>query len=180
MTARTTGLRYLSALFDICRERDVVDEVGDVFASLSGAMNESRDLHDFLLNPRISRKEKKRVLLSLLEGSPGLAKDFACLLIDKGREGILVYAGEEFGNLLRNSMNIMVAKVQAARGFDEAFKEKLKTRLANLTSKNIELVEEIDEDLLGGVRVIFGSKMIDASLRNRLEKMRRSLKSGTA
>ncbi len=180
MTARTTGLRYLSALFDICRERNTVDEVGDVLASLSGAMKESQELHDFLLNPRINRSEKKRVLLNLLEGAPSLAKDFACLLIDKGREGILVYAGAEFGNLLRDSNNIMIAKVQVARAFDEPFKEGLRGRLANLTGKNIELVEEIKEDLLGGVRVIFGSKMIDASLRNRLDKMRRTLKGGTA
>lgn len=180
MTARTTGLRYLSALFDICRERNVVDEVGEVYASLSDAMSESRELHDFLLNPQINRNEKKRVLLSLLEGAPSLAKDFACLLIDKGREGILVFAGEEFGNLLRASNNIMVAKVQTARAFDETLQQDLKERLANVTGKNIELVEEIKEDLLGGVRVIFGSKMIDASLRNRLEKMRRTLKGGTA
>jgi len=180
MTARTTGLRYLSALFDICRERNVVDEVGDVFTSLSGAVNESQELHDFLLNPRINRNEKKKVLLNLLDGAPSLAMDFACLLIDKGREGILVYAGEEFANLLRDSNNIMMAKVQAVRAFDENLKEDLKGRLANLTGKNIELVEEIKEDLLGGVRVIFGSKMIDASLRNRLDKMRRTLKGGTA
>ncbi len=180
MTARTTGLRYLSALFDICRERNVVDEVGDVFASLSGAMKESQELHDFLLNPRINRNEKKRVLLNLLDGAPSLAKDFACLLIDKGREGILVFAGEEFGNLLRDSNNIMVAKVQAVRAFDETLKQDIKGRLANVTGKNIELVEEIKEDLLGGVRVIFGSKMIDASLRSRLDKMRRTLKGGLA
>jgi F-type H+-transporting ATPase subunit delta len=180
MTSRTTGLRYLSALFDICRERNTVEDVLGVLVSLSGAIEESRELKDFLFNPRIARKEKKTVLLNLLEGAPALARDFACLLVDKGREEVLGFAGDEFKNLLRDSRNVLIAQVQAARVLDEAFKDELKKRLDAATGKKVDLVEEVKEELLGGVRVILGSKMIDASLKNRLENMRRALKGGEA
>ena len=171
-------MRYLNALFEICRERETVEDVLGVLVSLSGAIEESRELRDFLFNPRMGRNEKKKVLLNLLDGAPRLARDFACLLVDKGREEVLSYAGEEFGNLLRDSRNVLVAQVQAATGLDEGFKEDLKKRLGSATGKNIELVQEVKEELLGGVRVIFGSRMIDASLKNRLENMRRHLKGG--
>jgi len=178
MTSRTTGLRYLNALFEICRELEAVEEVLGVLVSLSGAIEESGDLRDFLFNPRMGRKEKKRVLINLLDGAPPLARDFAGLLVDKGREEVLSYAGEEFGNLLRASRNVLVAQVQVAHALDGGVREDLRKHLGAATGKNVELIEEIKKELLGGVRVIFGSRMIDASLKNRLEKMRRHLKGG--
>ena len=173
-------MRYLSALFEIAREKGVIEEVQEAFVSISAAVRESPEFKDFLSNPRIGRAEKKKTLMGLLEGAPALIRDFVSLLVDKGREEILVFAGEEFGNLVRDSKNVLVAKVEATKVYDDAFWGELKKHLGRATGKEIELVMEQNEDLLGGVRIIMGSKMIDASLRTRLETMRRSLKGGKA
>ena len=178
MSSRTTGLRYLSALFDLCREQGIVEDVRDNLATLSGLMEEDPKFREVLLDPRIGRERKKNLIRRIFAGSVSIVGDFVCLLIDKGREEVLEYAGEEFARILRESRNILVAKVQSAVGLDEAFREELKIRLEGLMGKSIELVEERNEELLGGVRVILGSRMIDASLRARLENMRRALGGG--
>ncbi len=180
MTDRTTGLRYLSALYKICQEREIVSEVKDVLHALSRAVEESHETREFLLNPRIRAEKKKAILLKLLDGSPDLLRDFVCLLIDKGRLGILLYAGEEFENLYREANNMLVAKVQAAGDLDDSFRANLAQQLSSLTGKSVQLAEEKVEELIGGVRVVFGSKMIDASLKGRLERMRRAFKGGSA
>jgi F-type H+-transporting ATPase subunit delta len=173
-------MKYLSALFDICREQGVVEDVRDNLIALSGLMSESRELKDTLLDPRIGRSAKKKLLLRILEGSVSIVRDFVCLLVDKGRENVLEYAGEEFAGLLRESRNLLVAKVESACELDEQTKQDLMARLGALTGKDVELVEERADDLLGGVRIIFGSKMIDGSLKNRLKNMSRALKGGVA
>lgn len=180
MTDRTTGLRYLSALFQISREREIVGDVKDVLTAFSAALEQSLETREFLLNPMVRADQKKAVLLTLLEGASPLVRDFVCLLVDKGREGVLLYAGEEFDNLYREANNMLVAKVQAAGDLDDSFRDDLSKQLASATGKKVQLVEEKIKELLGGVRVVFGSRMIDASLKGRLERMRRALKGGSA
>jgi len=178
MISRTTGLKYLSALFDLCEQKGIVEEIKESLVSLSRLAEESQELREFIHNPRAGKKEKKRVLLEILEGGHPLFLNFVCLLVDRGREGVLLFAGDEFSNLLRQSENVLMAHVETVHDFDDAFRADLKARLGSLTGKTIELVEKKNEELLGGIRVIFGSKMIDASVKSRLESMRRILKGG--
>jgi F-type H+-transporting ATPase subunit delta len=175
------GLRYVKPLFELAREESILDEVCDDLQAFAQLLKESRDLEAILLNPQISARQKKQIILKLTEeGTTPLVRDFFCLLVDKGRERFFPYLAKEFEKLLQESKNQVSATVQSPVPLREELKQKLSERFEALTGKTVELVEELKPDLIAGVRILMGSRMLDGSLKARLEGIRRHLKQSGA
>jgi len=176
------GLRYVAPLFELAKEKEVLDKVEKGLQEFTRLLNENPELEGAFLNPRIPIQKKKQIILKLTEGDEflPLLKDFLCLLVDKSRERVFLHMGREFSKLLMNSRNIISATVQTPVTLDEDYKRDLAKRFAEITGKTVELTEELKPDLIAGVRIMLGSKMMDGSLKARLNGVKRHLKISTA
>lgn len=171
------GLRYITPLFELALERDVLDEVGSGLKAFSLLLEENPELKAALLNPRIPVLKKKQIVLKLTEEHfLPLLRDFFCLLMDKRREQVLLHADREYSRLLRESRNIVTATVESPVPLAEEYKQEMTKRFEAMTGKTVELNEEQVPDLIAGVRILLGSRMLDGSLKARLSGMRRHLK----
>jgi F-type H+-transporting ATPase subunit delta len=170
------GLRYVTPLFELAKEKSILDEVGRDIAAFSALIGESQELETLLLNPRIPARQKKEVILKLTEeGTEPLVRNFFCLLVDKGRERVFLFMEREYAKLVKDSRNIISATVQAPVPLDPGFKERLAERFSAMTGKDVELFEEHKPELIAGVRILLGSRMMDGSLKARLEGIKSHL-----
>jgi F-type H+-transporting ATPase subunit delta len=175
------GLRYITPLFELAREKDVVDDVMGGIKAFNALFDESVELRSVLLNPRIQKQKKKEIVLKITEeGFLPLLRDFFCLLVDKGRESVFPFLDQEFTRLFRESRNIVSATVESPVPLGDEYKESLASRFAEQTGKTVELIEERRPELIAGVRITVGSRMLDGSLKARLEGMRRHLRESSA
>ena len=170
------GLRYVTPLFELAQEKGILEDVERVIKAFSKLLKESPDLKGTLLNPRISKEKKKEIIIRLTQDDPvPLAEDFFCLLVDKGREEVFLFMEMVFTKLSQEANNIIPATLQSPKALDEEFTRALTARFEEMTGKTVELTEEVKPDLIAGVRVILGSRMLDGSLKTRLDGMRRHL-----
>ncbi|MHC4942648.1 MAG: ATP synthase F1 subunit delta [Planctomycetota bacterium] len=174
--ASIAGLRYITPLFELARERDVIEEVAAGIKAFSLLMQESPELESTLLNPRVPVQKKKQILLKLTEEHfLPLLRDFFCLLVDKRREHVFLFLEQEFSRLLRESKNVVSAVVESPVPLEEEYRQTLTQRFEAATGKTVELEEKINPELIAGARILLGSRMLDGSLKARLEGIKRHL-----
>ena len=170
--AHGTARRYAEAAFEIA-QRDASMEAW--LAALGVA--EERLLDDevvrLLSNPSIPASSRTQVLGRIVgEAVTSPQLDLLALMIRRGRFELLSGVIREFTRLYRSSEGIVEASVTSAVALDLADVEALAERLAALTGKRIELHEEVDPGLLGGIQVRVGDRLIDGSVRGRLDRLR--------
>lgn len=168
--------RYALALHDLAGKAGLGGEVGPQLADLGAMLDESPLLRRQLANPRVGRQAKKAVLEKLLgAGVPDVLRRTVLLMTDKGRAGELHLLPGEYEKIAMAAEGRAVADVQSAVPIDDATRAQLIAQLAAVTGKQISLAESVDESLLGGLRVVIGSRMIDGSLRRRLEMLQQKM-----
>lgn len=129
-----------------------------------------------LLDPRADKPAKRAVVERLLvDASRPLTRDFAGLLVDRGRERVLLVAAEELGAMGNEHRGAAVADVVSAAPLDAESRAALVARLGDLTQKKITLNETVDGSLIGGMRVKVGSLLLDGSAKRRLAELRDEL-----
>lgn len=173
--ARSTARRYAEAAFEIA-QRDASMEAW--LAALGVA--ELRLLDDavvrLLSNPSIPASSRIDVLRRIVgDAVSGPQLDLLALMIRRGRFELLPGVIREFTRLYRSSEGIVEASVTSAAALDAAEVEALAERLVALTGKRIELREEVDPGLLGGLQVRVGDQLIDGSVRGRLDRLHAEL-----
>lgn len=171
-----TGLRYVTPLFELAREKGVLEDVDRSLKSFSRLLEETPELREILLNPMVPAEKKKALILRFTQHDPvPLADNFYRLLVDKQREEIFLHMEQTFTRLLDRARGVAPAVVQTPVPLDETFKAALAEQLGKRTGTTVRLTEEIRPELIGGARIIVGSRMLDGTLRARLEGMRRHL-----
>ena len=162
--------RYAQALLDLAREKGTSEQVEAELGALDGMLTENDELRRQLANPRLGRGAKKRIITELLgDAANDLLRCTLLLMADKGRAGLLPDFAAAYNEAAMEAAGRQVATIETAVPLDDATRTHLKTQLSALTGKEILMQETVDEELLGGLRVIIGSRMIDGSLKRRLE-----------
>lgn len=176
-SARLIVQRYAQALHSLASETGALEAVDSDLQVLDELLSESPELAEQLANPRLTREVKERVLTQLLAGAEGssLVQRVALLMTRKGRAGLLTELRPIYAEIAMAAAGRQVARVTSAQGLDEGTRQQLGERLGALTGNSITLEETVDASLLGGVTVQIGSKLIDGSLRGRLEKIQDTL-----
>lgn len=168
--------RYALAMYGLASEAGVVEQVEAELRDLDGLFRQSEDLRQQMANPRLTSTTKKAVLTQLLgAANTDVLRRTVLLMTDKGRANLLVDLAPVFEEVAMEAGGRAVARVTTATPLDDAARSQLMESLAALTGKQITLEESVDETLLGGVRVMIGSHMIDGSLARRLEGIEHSL-----
>lgn len=178
MAVSLATVRYVRALFALASERGEGDRLRDEVARLGALLAESPELAQLLRNPRADAASKKKVLDEVgLAGALQTLRDFVGLCLDRGRPEVVLEVAEEYARLDREARGIVVARIQSAARLDDAMRASLTAKLEEVTGKKVDLEEEVQPHLLGGVRILFGSTMYDGSVRRRLEDVASHLES---
>ena len=170
--------RYANALFELAQEQKAVDAVSADLASLRKALESSPDLTRLVRSPVFSAADQAKALKAVLEkmGTGELATKFVLLLAAKRRLFALLQAMTAYEHQVAKSRGETEAEVTSARHLNDDEIAELKSVLKSKLGKEPRLHSRIDPTLLGGLIVKVGSRMIDSSLRTKLDGLRAAMK----
>jgi F-type H+-transporting ATPase subunit delta len=170
--------RYANALFELAQEQQAVDAVSADLASLRRAMETSSDLNRLVRSPVFGADDQARALKAVLEkmGASELSIKFVLLLAGKRRLFVLNQIIRQYERLVAKSRGETEAEVTAARALNDSEINELRAALKAKLGKEPRLHAKVDPTLLGGLIVKVGSRMIDSSLRTKLESLRAAMK----
>lgn len=170
--------RYALALFELAQEAKAVDTVSGDLSALARALQTSPDLARLVKSPVFSAEDQAKALKAILEkmGANALSIKFILLLAQKRRLSTLTGAIKSFESRVAKSRGETEAEVTSARALADGEIGELKSVLKSRLGKEPRLHTKVDPSLLGGLVVKVGSRMIDTSLRTKLDGLRAVMK----
>lgn len=183
MAANSTGVtgvadRYATALFDLAGEKRALDQVANDLRALRAMIDESGDFRRLIVSPVLSREEQGRAVAAIAEkaGFSTLTKNFLGLVAQNRRLFAVPGMISAYLARLAEKRGEVTAEVLAAQPLSEAQLEALAKQLKKATGSKVAVDVKIDPALLGGLVVKVGSRMVDASLRSKLNRLQLALK----
>jgi F-type H+-transporting ATPase subunit delta len=174
-TARVAA-RYAKALLTLAQERNEVEVVGRDLETLSKLFEGSRDLVLLLQSPIVKSDKKRAVLDAVLQNHVGeLVASYLRILVNKGREGLVLDMVVEGQNQLRVLRNIQSVSVTTAVALTDALRQQILAQVAKVHQGEVELTEKVDPEILGGYVLQMGDQMIDASVKRQIRTLGREL-----
>ena len=166
---------YARALFEVAREQGKLDELRDQLAQLADALESDRQLAIFFFSPYFSTAEKEQGLERMLEGADENFVNFLRLLIEKHRMPVLFRIRVEYQRLWDEENKVLPVEITSAIELDPATTENLGRSIGERAGRKVALAARVDPDIIGGIVVRVGNSILDASIRNRLEQLRRQV-----
>ena len=166
---------YARSLFEVAQEHDKLDEVRDQIGQFADALGESRDLQTFFFSPYFSTEEKKKGLASALDGADPVVENFLALLIENHRMPVLFRVRRELDQMWREVNKLLPVQITSAVELDRAVTQQIGDEIGRQTGRTVELTSTVDPDVLGGLVVRVGNSILDASIRTRLERLRKQV-----
>jgi len=167
--------RYVAPLFEVAREKGVIPQVAEDIKSLDEALRVSPEFKSILINPSISRKTKRGVVEKMFGGASPFSLNFMRLVIDKNRADIFLVAHHLFQDLLDEMRSVKQGMIQSAVAVSDSDFQTVKEALEKRFRVRLDLRREILPELIGGLRIQIGNTVIDASVKNRLQHLRKAL-----
>jgi len=176
MRETTVARSYAEALLELAVRESAVDEYADELGRLADLLRTEETFRLFLETPRIDASEKKRVLRDVFGGKlPERLLRFLLLVIDKRRQRLLPQMVEEFSDLADEHFGRLKVEITTAMEPDEAVKERLRERLSRAFDREVLPRYRVNPAILGGVVVRVEDRIMDGSIRHRLQGLRRRL-----
>jgi F-type H+-transporting ATPase subunit delta len=167
---------YAEALFEAAREREELEEVLSDLGEFVDALHDSEELRLFFYGGQIPERQKRRALDGLTEGMKTSTTNFLKVLGDNGREQILEEVLARYEGLVKEHLGRIEVEVTTAVELSEGQRDRLKERLGEvLEGQEIILETNVDPDLIGGAVFRYGGRMMDGSIRGRLESLREGM-----
>jgi F-type H+-transporting ATPase subunit delta len=171
---------YARSLFSVAKEEDKLDTVREQLGEIADAVSENRDLQVFFFSPNFSTEEKNEGLDKAISDADETVRNFLTLLLEKHRMPALFRIRQRFEALWQEENQVLPVQITSAVELDEDTVSDIGDRIGERTGRNVELRAEVDPDLLGGIVLQVGNSIVDASIRNRLENLRKSVARGAA
>ena len=166
---------YARALFEVASEHDVLDRVHDELGEVTDALSESRDLQVFFFSPYFSSQEKKDGIRKLVEDADEHFLNFLELLAERHRMPVLFRIRRAYDRLWAEEHKLLPVSVTSAVELDEGLVRGIGERIQEQTGQEVELSSKVDADVLGGLVLQVGNMVLDASVRGRLERLRKQV-----
>ena len=169
---KDVSFEYAKALFELSvdkKEREIV-----LYNLNSFIESLDHDTKNFFLHPEI-KKEKKKEMISLVF-EKGILRGFLYVLIDNNRFVYLEEIRNEYQELIDNDNNILDVYVYSSKNLDKSYQNSLKEKLEQKLKRNINLINEIDNKITAGIRIIYESKEIDLTLDSKFKKFKDEIK----
>ena len=166
---------YSESLFEVAKESGDLDEVQQQLGEFADAVDGDRDLQVFFFSPYFSSSEKREAIGKAVSGANRELVNFLELLAEKHRMPALFRIRRRFDELWAEENQRLEVTVTSAVPLDDSVIESVGREIEQKTGKQIELKGEVDEEIIGGLVLQVGNRVYDASIRNRLEKLRREV-----
>lgn len=173
---KLVGKRYAEALFEAGIELKKLDEFKNEIEFVSEVFKSDDQLKTVFQHPKLSKNEKKDILNSLFKDKVSTEVLNLCYItVDKGREKHLEVINDEYRKLYNKEKGIVEAQALTAVAMSKEELDNLQSKLSNKLNKKVELKNAIDPTVVGGVLVKVGDKIIDGSIKGRLNEVYRNL-----
>ena len=171
---------YARSLFQAALEKGRLDELREQLAQFADALDENRELAVFFFSPYFSTAEKQQSLGALLDGADEIFLNFLSLLIENHRMPVIFRIRQEYERLWEEENKTLPVEITSAIALDEATTESLGRTIGERAGRKVTLAARVDPDILGGIIIRVGNSILDASIRNRLEQLRRHVAQGAS
>ena len=166
---------YARSLFEVAKEHDVLDRVHDELGQFAEALSDDRTLQVFLFSPYFSSEEKRDGVKKIVSDADERFENFLELLAERHRMPVLFRIKREFDALWADEHKLLPVTVTSAVELDEGLAEDIAKRIQEQTGRTVELSSNVDPDVLGGLMVQVGNMVLDDTVRNKLERLRKQV-----
>jgi F-type H+-transporting ATPase subunit delta len=166
---------YARALFEVATEHDKLDEVHEQLGQFADALNDNRQLSVFFFSPYFSTEEKKQGLEHTLDGAEPVFMNFLEALVERHRMPAIFRIRSRYEEMWDEVKKLLPVEVTSAVKLDESVVKSIGERIGEQTGNEIELTTVVDPDVLGGIVLRVGNFILDASIRNSLEQLRKQV-----
>jgi F-type H+-transporting ATPase subunit delta len=166
---------YARSLFEVASDQDKLDVVRDQLGAFADALSETRDLQVFFFSPYFSTAEKEDGLDRVVSDADPVILNFLKLLIEKHRMPVVFRIRASYDALWEDENRLLPVQITSAVELDKEIVSQLGDRIAEQTDRKVDISADVDPDILGGIVVRVGNSVLDASVRNRLDQLRRQV-----
>jgi len=166
---------YAEALFDVARDKGKLDEIHEQLGQVAEAIADNRDLQVFLFSPYFSSSEKREGISRVVSGADPELVNFLELLAEKHRMPAIFRIRRRFDEMWAKEERRLEVKLTSAVDLPPDLVEEVGKQIEKQTGQTIELETDVDETVLGGIVLQVGNMVLDASVRNKLERLRKEV-----
>ncbi len=166
---------YARALFEVASERDALDEMREQLDQFADALAENRNMMQFFFSPYFSSEEKKSAMKRAIEGADPAFMNFLEALVERHRMPVVFRIRERFDQLWEEERKLLSVEVTSAVALDDETVRSIGDRVGEQTGRKVELSSRVDPEILGGIVLRVGNFILDASIVNRLDQLRKQV-----
>jgi F-type H+-transporting ATPase subunit delta len=166
---------YARSLFAVAQEQGKLDLVREQLGQIVDALEEHREMRLFLFSPYFSTEEKRDGLHRAIEGAEPAISNVLDVLLENHRLPLLARIRREYDRLWDDANDLLPVTVTSAVELDEAVVQRIGEEIGRQTGRRVQLAKQVDPSILGGFVVRVGNAILDASIRNRLEQLRKEV-----
>jgi F-type H+-transporting ATPase subunit delta len=166
---------YARSLFEVAKEEDKLDAVREQLGQFADALHDDRELQVFFFSPYFSTEEKKDGLAKVIVGAEAAVLNFFELLVEKHRMPVIFRIRRTYDELWEHENKLLPVTITSAIELDEDIARRIGDQIGEQTGQRVELTKTVDPDIIGGLVLRVGNSILDASIRNRLETLRKNV-----
>jgi F-type H+-transporting ATPase subunit delta len=169
---------YARSLFEAAQDQDKLDEIREQLGQFADALDKDRELQVFFFSPYFSTPEKIDGLRRAVDGAEPIFLNFLELLVENHRMPAIFRIRRGYDRLWEEHNRLLPVQVTSAVELDEETVQNIGDRISEQTGRKVDLSATVEPDILGGIVVRVGNQVLDASIRNRLETLRKQVARG--
>ena len=166
---------YARSLFEVASEADTLDTVREQLGAFADALGDSRELQTFFFSPYFSTEEKKDGLGRTVTGADETLTNFLDVLVENHRMPVIFRVRRELDRLWREVNQLLPVEITSAVALDDNVATRIGDEIGRQTGRRVQLTSTVDPDVIGGVVLRVGNSILDASIRTRLEALRKQV-----
>jgi F-type H+-transporting ATPase subunit delta len=166
---------YARSLFEVAKEQNKLNSIREQLGSFADALDGNRELQVFFFSPYFSTTEKQDGLDRAVSDADPILVNFLKLLIENHRMPVIFRVRRGFDDLWLEENKRLPVQVTSAVELDTMTVDQIGARIAEQTGQKIDITSTVEPDILGGLVIRVGNSILDASIRNRLEQLRKQV-----
>jgi len=169
---------YARALFEVAKEQGSLDKIREQLRQFADALDSDRELAVFFFSPYFSSEEKKDGLRRAVDGADPAFMNFLEALIERHRMPAVFRIRARYEELWDDERKLLPVDVTSAVALDSTTVRSIGDRVGEQTGRTVELASHVDPEILGGIVLRVGNYVLDASIRNSLNQLRKQVAQG--
>jgi ATP synthase F1 delta subunit len=166
---------YARSLFEVAKQHDELDTIREQLGQFADALHDTRELAVFFFSPYFSSEEKKDGLRRMVQGAEAILMNFLEALIERHRMPALFRIRTRFDEMWEHENRRLPVQVTSAVELDEQTVRHIGDRIGEQTGQTVDLSSHVDPEILGGIVLRVGNFVLDASIQNRLNQLRKQV-----